>query len=365
MPLGYVKFANRVNLDAWDTSVQGRFYKYQPDGAGPLDGDFNGVGLNTDGDVDIQPTVNPLVLTITSTNGFATGSGFSIANNPYCTQGAAAAAGTPGGANGSATYSVDGLTATVTFSHGALVAATTNGATGTLASTTGPTGAFPGYVATTDRYYVCYNIPGNTVVPLSSFPTVVATLNKEAGSLEQANVSCPGPFAGLGGGIKIDVRNFFPWNPANTTNVWVGVIRVINNSETVTADLTGQYIRADDGKYGKWGSLGNLAPRAARYFTSKEIFDALTQNSTTAGAPITDNSGSGGLAAANGQALPANTRLRISSGAASTLRVQSYIYNATTQSLVEVSASQGADFVNIESAPRDHIDQDAQTGIKK
>jgi hypothetical protein len=369
MPLGFVKFSNRTLLDAWDLDVAGRFYKFQPAAVSPLDGDFNGLPLNTDGDVDIDVTGNPLFVTITSTNGFASGSTFQLANNPYCTLGAAGAAGTAGGAGATAvTASPDGLTYTVQFSHATLIAATSTGGVGTLASTTGPasgpTSTVTGYVPTTDRYYVCYTVPGNTSVPLSSF-TAVATLNKQGGALEQANVSCPGPFAGLGGGIKIDVRNFFPWNPANTNSVWLGVIRVINNSETTTADLTGQYIRADDGKYGKWGSLGNLAPRAARYFTSKEIFDALTNNSTTAGAPITDNTGSGGLTSANGQALPANTRLRISSGAASTLRVQSYIYNSTTQSLVEVSASQGADFVNIESAPRDHIDQDAQTGIKK
>jgi hypothetical protein len=308
-------------------------------------------------------------VTISSTNGFATGSTFQIANNPYCTLGNAGAVGTPGGAQGSATFSVDGLTATVSFSHTAMVAATTLGPAGTLSATTGQAGTVPGYIPTTDRYYVCYTVPGTSAVPLSTF-TAVATLTKEAGSAslggsEQPNISCPGPFAGLGGGIKIDVRNFYPWNPALPNNVWLGVIRVINNSESTTADLTGQYIRADDGKYGKWGSLGSLPPRGARYFTSKEIFDALTNNSTTAGAAITDNSGSGGLAPANGWALAANTRLRISSGAASTLRVQSYIYNATTQALVEVSASQGADFVNIESAPRDHIDQDAQTGIKK
>jgi hypothetical protein len=374
MPLGFVQFINRANLDAWDLDVAGRFYKFNPDtGANGLNGDFNGLPTNTDGDVDINVTGSPLIVTIPSTNGFAVGTTFSLANNPFCTTGAAGAPGTPGGGPGSPLYSPDGLTASVFFPATTLQAATStvNGLSGELDKTTGPgtgPGGVPtvtGYVATNNMYYVCMTVPGNTVVPLSSFKGVTARLTKQSGAREQDNNSCPGDFAGLGGGIKIDVRNFFPWNPANPNNVWLGIIRVINNSETTTADLTGQYIRADDGKYGKWGSLGNLAPRAARYFTSKEIFDALNQNSTTAGAAITDNSGSGGLTTIAGQALQANTRLRISSGAASTLRVQSYIYNATTQALVEVSASQGADFVNIESAPRDHIDQDAQTGIKK
>ena len=110
--------------------------------------------------------------------------------------------------------------------------------------------------------------------------------------------------------------------------------------------------------------LGTLPARGARYFLSSEIDAALTSNSTFTPS-LVDNSGPGGITTTAGQALPANTRLRISSNAASTLRVQSYIYNATTRALVEVSASQGADFVNVEAAPRDHIDQDAQTGIKK
>ena len=45
--------------------------------------------------------------------------------------------------------------------------------------------------------------------------------------------------------------------------------------------------------------------------------------------------------------------------------MQNYIYNGTTKLLSEMSGAQGADFVNIESSTRDHIDQDAQTGIKK
>jgi hypothetical protein len=235
--------------------------------------------------------------------------------------------------------------------------------TGLTVPGVGPATAPAAYTApSTDRVYLCYEVNGTDQIPQSQF-TGTATLIKQTGAQEQGNQSCPNPLAGLGGGVKIDVRNFFPWNPANTNNVWVGVIRVINNSETQNADLTGQYIRAD-GKYGQWGGMGTLGPRQSRYFTSKEVYDLLTQNSSLAGA---DNSGSGGLTATAGQALPANTRLRISSNQTSTLRVQSYIFNATTQSLVEVSGAQGADFVNIETANNNTgVDsQDAQTGIKK
>jgi hypothetical protein len=358
MVLGYVKFANRVGVDAWDTSIEDNYYKYSRPGAAPLDGDLGTFGvLQDDGDVD----TSNLVVRITSTNGFAAGKSFTLTNNPYGVTGAAGAVGVNSGAAGvivNAAVNGDPNVIDVSFSHAALVSAANTGAAQSLLGSTGAVGTVPGYVATTDRYYLNYIVPGNTAIPLSNF-SAVSTLVKEVGSNEQANISCPAPLAGLGGGVKIDVRNFFPYNAADT--IWTGVIRVINNDENVAADLTGQYIRAD-GKYGKWGSLGSLPARGARYFTSKEINDLLTQNSSLAGA---DNSGPGGIAPVAGQALQPNTRLRISSDQASTLRVQSYIYNANTQALVEVSASQGADFINVESSARDHIDQDAQTGIKK
>lgn len=362
MPLGFVAFSNVPSLSAWDTSIQDNYYQFSKPGAPPRDGDLGTLGvLQDDGDVD----TSQLRVVITSTNGFASGASFSITNNPFGNTGAAAGPGTDGGAAPTTvTYSADGLTATLTFNHAALVAAAQPGVDQTLLGSEGlDVDGAGSYVAPTDRFYINYIVPGNTAIPLSGF-TAQAYLDKELLSNEQTNISCVGPFAGLGGGVKIDVRNFFPWDPANPGNEWVGVIRVINNDESVPADLTGQYIRAD-GKYGKWGSLGTLEPRGAIYFTNKEIHDKLVNNAVSPAAGILDNSGAGGIAATGGEALPRNTRLRISSNAASTLRVQSYIYNATTRALVEVSASQGADFINVEASPRDHVDQDAQTGIKK
>jgi len=360
MVLGAVKFSNVPALSAWDTSIDTNYYQFRGNGPGPV-GDLATFGtVNGIGNVD----VNSLVMTIVSTNGFAAGSTFSLTNNPFGVTGAAGIPGANSGATAtSVTFSPDGLTATATFSHADLVAAANNTAalgTQTLLGSTGAAVLVTYPIPTIDRFYINYLVPGNVAIPLSSF-SGTARLTKEAGSNEQANLSCLANLAGLGGGVKVDVRNFFPFNPANPNNEWVGVLRVINNDENVTADLTGQYIRAD-GKYGQWGSMGSLPPRGSRYFLSSEVFTLLNQNSLTPGA---DNTGSGGIAASAGQQLPANTRLRISSNAASTLRVQSYIYNAITRSLVEVSSSQGADFVNIEASPRDHIDQDAQTGIKK
>ena len=363
MPLGSIRFRNVPNLDAWDTSIDTNYYKYRAQG-GTADGDLSHpITLQVDGDVD----VGVLTVKVDSTNGFAPNSNFRLANNPFCVTSGNNLAST----NGTQVLSNSNLTNTVTFSHAQIVAATTTGAAGTLLTTTGDnvagtgTGTPPvGYVASTTRYYLCYDVSGSSVdqIPQSQF-TGTATLVKQTSGNEQGNVSCPNPLAGLGGGVKIDVRNFFPYNPGNTASQWVGVLRVINNSETQSADLTGQYIRAD-GKYGKWGTMGVLAPREARYFSSFEVFTLLNQNSTTAGA---DNTGSGGLTAPTGQALAPNTRVRISSNQSSTLRVQSYIYNSITQALVEVSGAQGADFVNVETFNGNSgVDsQDAQTGIKK
>lgn len=357
MPLGFIKFKN-LDVDAWDTDISGNYYKFRVNAA---TGDLASLGvLKTDGTVD---TLN-LEVKLYSDNGFSTGSTFVLANNPMCVG--------AGGTNqvstaATAVLSGGNLINTLTFSHAQLAAAVNSGVAGSLSAALGNnliggTGAaITGYTATNDRLYLCYVNTGTNPIPQSTFEAT-AKLVKEVGANEQANQSCRKPMAGLGGGVKIDVRNFFPYT--SDSQEWISVLRVINNSENTTADLTGQYIRAD-GKYGKWGSLGSLPARGAVYFTSKEIDQLLANNSTTAGAGITDNSGAGGTTPAAAGKLAANTRVRISSNAASTLRVQNYMFNTSTLQLVEVSASQGADFVNLEASSRDHIDQDAQTGVKK
>ena len=357
MGLGRVKFTNIANFDAWDTDTTGQYYKLRTTTAAPLPNEFT-AATNTAGAVDMALAGAALSVAITSTNGFATGTTFGLSNTPNCSV-------TGGGivttAFAAPALSVANTVATITFTATQL--ATLHGGTNVTDSLTTPTiggyaalfGAAP--VSGNNGVYVCMTTTGLTQIPQSGF-TGVAKLLKDHNT-EQNNFSCPGTLAGLGGGVKIDVRNFFPYS--SDTQEWISVIRVINNSETTTADLTGQYIRAD-GKYGMYGAMGDLAPRGARYYTSKEISQKLITATATAGA---DNSGAGGTTAVPGEALAANTRVRISSNAASTLRVQNYMFNTKTLQLVEVSASQGADFVNLEASSRDHIDQDAQTGIKK
>ena len=359
MALGRVRLSNIAGFNAWDTDTTGNYYAFAPTGGARTENEFT-VTTATDGDVDVNDAASgAITLAITSSNGFATGTKFALSNTPSCTATAGSVVTTAFGQATAAGATVANLAFTLADLD-SMVAATP--ADTLTAPTIGTYAAYFGTapVSGNNGFYICMQTPGGAVqIPQSSFTAVAKLLKNHA--LEQNNFSCPAPLAGLGGGVKIDVRNFFPYQ--NDSQEWISVLRVINNSESTTADLTGQYIRAD-GKYGKWGSLGNLPARGAVYFTSKEIDTLLNQNTTTAGAAITDNSGAGGTVGDAGKLAP-NTRVRISSNAASTLRVQNYMFNTSTLQLVEVSASQGADFVNVESSARDHIDQDAQTGIKK
>ena len=198
---------------------------------------------------------------------------------------------------------------------------------------------------------VCYNVDGVTNIPATFFRNAVATLLKDDAT-EQSVVSCPSRLAEVFGGVKIDVRNFQMLGALGLDKNWMGILRVINNSETDTATVDAQYIH-NTGAYGKYGTIATLAPRAATYVFDTEILAKLTNNTTATGVLVNN-----GVPTAN------TIRLRVSADV-STLRVQNYVYNVTTGALTEVSSSQGADFVNVDSSNRDHIDQDAQTDIKK
>lgn len=203
---------------------------------------------------------------------------------------------------------------------------------------------------------VCYNVTGETTIPATTFNNVAVTLLKDD-TTEQPIASCSASLASVYGGVKIDVRNFQLHNvlPTGTEadRQWRGLLRIINNSETETATVEGQYIH-QDGRYGMWGTLGTWAPRAARYVLDTDVWSALTNPVANPTPALVNN------AAPTTQTI----RLRIAADV-STLRVQNYIFHLGTQALTEVSSSQGADFVNVDSSNRDHIDQDAQFDIVK
>ncbi|MDZ7657213.1 MAG: hypothetical protein U0997_14875 [Sulfurimicrobium sp.] len=215
--------------------------------------------------------------------------------------------------------------------------------------------------------YTCYGVTGVTSpIPLSKFNVTAATLVKSAAGvgLNEQNNSCSGTHYSLGGGVKIDVRNY-----ANSKDPsgWMSVIRLINNNESRSIDVWGQLIHAD-GTYGPYGLLtkgqnagaanaDKLAPRAVLNLTSAQV-DALL---TSAPAHAT----------ANGAAAPkadvTGARLRVTSESGSSLRVQNYLYNPASQNFIEASSSQAVDFEGtVDRAPVNegqYQSQDAQAGL--
>ncbi|MCC7310982.1 MAG: hypothetical protein IT510_07040 [Sulfuritalea sp.] len=220
----------------------------------------------------------------------------------------------------------------------------------------------------TGPVHVCYGKGTVNPIPLSAFSAVATVDKQNAGVDAEQNNICSGNLYSLGGGVKIDVRNYA--NSQQTANTgWMSVIRLINNSETRHIDVYGQIIHAD-GTYGPWGLLtvneqagtgnaGRLAPRAVLNLTSAQL-DALL---TSAPATIV---GTNGPNAPQDQAR-GGSRLRITSNAGSTLRVQNYLYNPASQNFIEASSTQAVDFEgNTDRAPAtegQYQSQDAFLGI--
>lgn len=210
----------------------------------------------------------------------------------------------------------------------------------------------------TSPVHVCYSVAGVTApIPGSSFTIDAAVLEKadQTAPTGEQNNSCNGPLYALSGSIKIDVRNYASNSRADG---WMSVIRLINNSETRTTNVYGQYIHSN-GQYGKWGKLATLAPRAVLNMTPAQVDAALTSAPAHA-------------TTANNATTPVDTngdapRLRITSNDGNTLRVQNYLYNPASQNFIEASSSQGVDFTgSTDRAPANegqYQDQDAQKGL--
>jgi hypothetical protein len=212
--------------------------------------------------------------------------------------------------------------------------------------------------------YVCYTVSGTDDIPPSSFSavgTLVKASNADTTNLfrEQNNV-CDGSLYALGGGIKIDVRNYASKRFGND-NGWISTIRFINNSESRTAKVYGQIIQTD-GKYGPWGLITELAPRAVKNISSDVIDDKLTE-APIAGSANGDSSADAAGAAGENGAAP---RLRITSNNGSTLRVQNYVLNPSTGQVLEFSGAQGVDFDPTATRSPDTsqtLSQDAEAGL--
>lgn len=196
---------------------------------------------------------------------------------------------------------------------------------------------------------VCYGVDGTSVIPTASF-AAVQVLEKAPDGLaatattrfQEQNNSCPATYV-VGGGIRIDVRNYASFAKFGKTGP-ASSVRIINNSETATADLYAQMIYAD-GTYGAFGRLPDLKPRAVANY-SNEALEALMKTAAATSNPFGANAvgyaATGGAAVVGGGVAGVGDRVRIVSTTGTTLRVQSYI--ALNNTVLNVSDAQGVDF---------------------
>jgi hypothetical protein len=218
--------------------------------------------------------------------------------------------------------------------------------------------------AGTKNAFLCYQTPGGVTIPSSSF-TATATLVKAAAggnNAEQNNV-CNGSFYSLGGGLKIDVRNYAS---SAETSGYMSVLRFINNSDAAAADVWAQFVH-QDGKLGNWAKIADLPVRGVVNMTAPQIDAKLA-----AGNAATVAAANKGTAAPVAQAATATTsdtapRLRITSTTGRSLRVQNYLFNRATGQILEGSGEQGVDFegtaTRAPASEGQYQGQDANSGL--
>lgn len=218
-----------------------------------------------------------------------------------------------------------------------------------------------------DLYYL---VPGDKEIPQNATFAVTALLDKtDAGDLREQDTTCKADLAGIGGGIKIDVRNYATAATYKGTGTSTAV-RIINNSESQSADVYAQLIYAD-GTYGPWGQLPTLAPRAVSMLSNEQI-EALLINAPSTANPFGDGTvytSTAGTAVTGNKKAGVSDRLRIVSNTGTTLRVQSYMIVGNT--VIDTSNAQGVDFENTGSrVPATAVDaqpvsQDAINGLSR
>ena len=223
--------------------------------------------------------------------------------------------------------------------------------------------------------YLFADFPGTALIPQTSGIAAVATLTKDtlapAGTpdLREQNNTCSGTLTGIGGGIKIDVRNYASYATFGATGPST-TVRIINNSEGNAADVYGQMIYAN-GTYGPSGKIAQLAPREALNLSNQAI-EALLTTAPAASNPFgasTVYTSTAGNAVVTAPKAGSNDRLRIVSNTGTTLRVQSYMVVGST--VIDTSNAQGVDFENSgDRVPTNALDaqpvsQDAINGLSK
>ncbi|MBX3654350.1 MAG: hypothetical protein KF686_09200 [Ramlibacter sp.] len=212
--------------------------------------------------------------------------------------------------------------------------------------------------AGTNAVEICYSGTGAATIPSSAFTAVGTVVKAAAGAnVNEQNNACNGTLFSLGGGIKIDVRNYAS---NQETSGYKSILRIINNSDVATADVWAQIIH-QDGKLGNYGLIiPALAPRAVKNMSAAQIEALLT---TPPAATVAANNGAA-QAAVSADGAP---RIRITSNSGRSLRVQNYLFNSVTNQLLEGSSSQAVDFEGTASrAPVNegqYQEQDANSGL--
>ena len=225
--------------------------------------------------------------------------------------------------------------------------------------------------------HVWADLPGTSLINQVTGITGVALLSKQttAGSPDQReqNLSCTGALAGIGGGIRIDIRNYASRAKYPTGN-YTSIVRLINNSESQSADITAQMIYAD-GTYGPYGVLPTLAPRAVANYTNAQLEALLTTtpavaNPFGAGTVYTQTAGAAVVGTGSPTAPGIGDRVRFVSNQGTTLRVQSYLA-LPNGSVLDTTNAQGVDFENSGTrVPANALDaqpvsQDAINGLAR
>lgn len=230
----------------------------------------------------------------------------------------------------------------------------------TLGAATGTADVFVCYGTTANANAAVVAANTNTI-PSSAFSAIGTLVKAAAGAnLNEQNNTCNGPLYSLGGGLKIDVRNYAS---SAETSGYQSVLRFINNSDAAAADVWAQFVH-QNGKLGNFAKIADVPVRGTLNMTAKQI-DAMLAAGSAATAAI----GTAAPVAQPGTATSSDTapRLRITSTTGKSLRVQNYLFNAATGQILEASGQQGVDFegttTRAPGSEGQYQDQDANSGL--
>lgn len=324
--LGSVTFSQ--NATGYDSALVNQ---YVLTGA-PVNSGLTGAATATLNNGNVE--VKQVDVKVSATSGFVVGGSLGLSTSNTC------AALVPGSVAITAGNAAGPITVTV--------------ATADVNATFGVTGANP--------VYVCYTTPGAVTIPSSSFSGIATIVKSAAGaSLNEQNNACKGPLYSLGGGLKIDVRNYAS---SAETSGYTSVLRFINNSDSAAADVWAQFVH-QNGKLGNWAKIADLPVRGTINMTAQQIDAKLAAGSAATAAVGT--AAPVAQAAVVGVSSDTAPRLRITSTTGRSLRVQNYLFNSATGQILEGSGQQGVDFEGVNSrAPASegqYQDQDANSGL--